>query len=213
MIRSQSGVTLISLLIGLLISMLCMIGLLSTYRTVAKTGAESRIDATHDTQLQNGLTASQMMIQNAGFGLDGGTNLEVATISIGTATNVSALLWRYKEGGMVSCQGLADIPDASKRKLVTLTVGTGCNDTAALDTLTWTTENTLAHLTDYSSGGTNPQQITFAKTLSNCTPFGSAISENVVSHPLVTITAKTSTQNIAGLDAIEVPVCILNITT
>lgn len=213
MIKSQSGVTLISLLIGLLIAMLCMIGLLSAYRTIAKTGVESRMDATHDTQLQNGLIASQMMIQNAGFGLEGDTNLKSANITIGS-NSTPALLWRYKVGGTVSCQGLADIADSSKRKLVTLTASTGCDDTSVLDTLTWETDKTLAHLTNFS-GGTNNQQVTYTVTQStDCTTFGS-VNTGSGQHPQVTLSTKTSTQqhNSLGLGSIQVPICILNITS
>lgn len=213
MIKSQSGVTLISLLIGLLIAMLCMIGLLSAYRTIAKTGVESRMDATHDTQLQNGLITSQMMIQNAGFGLEGATNLKSADITVGSLTNVSALLWRYKVGSTVSCQGLADIPDSSKRKLVSLTVSTGCDETSDLDTLTWTTDKTLARLTDFS--GSNSQQVAYTVTQStDCTTFGS-VNTGSGQHPQVTLSAKTSTQqhNSSALGSIQVPICILNITS
>ena len=215
MIRSQSGMTLISLLIGLLIAMLCMIGLLSAYRTMAKTGADSRIDATYDTQLQNGLIASQMMIQNAGFRLEAGTNAHLATetfSSIGTLTNVSALLWRYKVGGTVACQGLADIADSGKRKLVTLTVSAGCDDTAALNTFDWTTDKTLARLTDF--GGSNAQQVTYTVTPdTDCRPFGS-VAASSGKHPQVTLSAKTSSQqHNSALSTIQVPICILNITS
>lgn len=214
MIKSQSGVTLISLLIGLLIAMLCMIGLLSAYRTIAKTGVESRMDTTHDTQLQNGLIASQMMIQNAGFGLEGATNLKRADITVGSLTSVTALLWRYKVGSTVSCQGLADIADADKRKLVSLTVSSGCDDTSDLDILTWTKDKTLARLTDFS--GSNDPQVTYAVTqpTPSCTTFGS-VNTGSGQHPQVTLSAKTSTQqhSSSGLGSIQVPICILNITS
>lgn len=210
--RHQTGATLISLLIGLLISMLCLIGLLSSYRTMAKTGAESRMAATHDTELQNGLTAAQMLVQNAGFGLDGSNNLSIETIAIGS-NNTSALLWRYKDGSTTTCQGLADIPNASKRKFIIIEVQTGCDSTSNLNTFNWTEKSTLANLVNYSTGSTNPQQVTFQRASSACTPFGTVIGDNSILHPLVTISAKTSTQNIAGLNAIEVPVCILNISS
>lgn len=210
--RHQIGATLISLLIGLLISMLCLIGLLSSYRTIAKTGAESRMAATHDTDLQNGLTAAQMLVQNAGFGLDGSSNLSIETIAVGS-NNTSALLWRYKDGSTTTCQGLADIPNASKRKFIIIEVQTGCDSTSNLNTFTWTEKSILANLANYSTGSTNPQQVTFQRASSTCTPFGAVIADNSISHPLVTISAKTSTQNIAGLNAIEVPVCILNISS
>lgn len=212
--RHQSGATLISLMIGLLISMLCLIGLLSSYRTMVKTGAESRIAATHDTELQNGLTAAQMLIQNAGFRLDGTSNLEVANITINSET-ISALLWRYKNGSTITCEGLADIPDSStKRKFVVIeNTGTTCESTSVLNSLTWTEKSILANLAVQPTENADSQQVTFATGFSDCSPFGATVLDNVGSHPLVTISAKTSTQKTAGLDAIETSVCILNISS
>src|SRR5699024_1682038 len=116
--KSQLGTTLISLLIGLLIAMLCIIAVLSSYRTIVKTGVESRVAATHDAQLQTGLTTAQIFLQNAGFGLEGLNNLlSEANIQV-ESQNASALLWRYKSDNNIVCQGLADIKssDGKKRK-------------------------------------------------------------------------------------------------
>lgn len=212
--RHQSGTTLISLLIGLLIAMLCLMGVLSSYRTIVKTGVTSRIAATHDTELQNGLTISQMLVQNAGFRLEGGDNVLIAPITVGS-DNVSALLWRYKEeDGTVVCQGLADIAssDSTKRDFIILKSAT-CDSSATLNGLAWTKASTLAHLVDYTTDSSNPPQVTFEKTASTCSPFGAAVSDNVVVHPIVTISAKTSTQSIAELASIQIPVCLLNITS
>ena len=211
--RNQTGATLISLLIGLLISTLCLIGLLSSYRTMVKTGAESRMATTHDTELQNALTAAQMLVQNAGFGLEGNDNLAIADIDIGSLDDNSALLWRYKDDDNIACQGLADILNNSTRKFIIIEAKSDCDSTSNLDTLVWTEKRVLANLVDYSSNSTNPQQVTFQSSPSSCTPFGSVLADGSILHPLVTLSAKTSTQNIAGLDAIEVPVCVLNITS
>ncbi|MGP5405821.1 hypothetical protein ACTXNH_11950 [Psychrobacter celer] len=220
--KSQLGTTLISLLIGLLIAMLCIIAVLSSYRTIVKTGVESRVAATHDTQLQTGLTTAQIFLQNAGFGLEGLNNLYLspeANIKVESQL-VSALLWRYKDGTNIICQGLADIKssDNKKRRFVLLKSDpTTCNETSDLNEFTWKIQSTLANLEDYSTDQSNPKQVTFTEPPSMpCTPFGAG---NDSTHPLITITAQTSTQKIAGpgikeeLREVKVPVCLLNIAS
>lgn len=217
--KYQLGTTLISLLIGLLISMLCILALLSSYRTIVKTGVESRIAATHDTQLQAGLTTAQMFLQNAGFGLEGSNNLLTTTVQVGSKT-ISAVLWRYNNGTNIVCQGLADVEssDNKKRRFVLLEgfendSSALCNGTSTLGSFKWKEQSILANLEDYSTDKLNPQQITFNQTISTCTPFGAGTVEESSQHPLIIISAKTSTQKIAGLETVQVPICLLNIAS
>ena len=214
--KYQLGATLISLLIGLLIAMLCIIAVLSSYRTIVKTGVESRVAATHDAQLQTGLTTAQIFLQNAGFGLEGLNNLlSEADIQV-ESQSISALLWRYKSNDKIICQGLADIqsPDGKKRKFILLESDpTTCDETSNLNEFTWKIQSTLATLEDYSIDQSNPKQISFERTASNCTPFGAGSSDEASTHPLITITAQTSTQQIAGLATVQAPVCLLNIAS
>lgn len=219
--KSQLGTTLVGLLVGLVISMLCIIAVLSVYRTMVKTGVDSRVASTHDTQLQSGFTTAQMFLQNAGFGLDGTSHfLQSDTISI-DSKNVNALLWRFKEGSRVVCQGLADVAtaDNKKRNFVLLNgfLGnseTNCSDTENLSSsnIKWRVTANLAELEDYSSDKSNPKQIDFEQSTANCTPFGAGDPDEGTQHPLITIMAQTSTQKVAGLGQIKVPVCLVNIT-
>ena len=217
--KYQSGTTLISLLIGLLIAMLCILAVLSSYRTTVKTGVESRIAATHDTQLQAGLTTAQMFLQNAGFGLAGSNNLLTASIQVESKT-ISAVLWRYNNGTNIVCQGLTDVEssDNKKRRFVLLEGfesdnGSICNATVNLASFKWKIQSTLANLEDYSTDKSNPKQITFNQTVSTCTPFGVGTLDTNTQHPLITISAQTSTQKIVGLGAVQVPICLLNIAS
>lgn len=225
--KYQSGTTLISLLIGLLIAMLCIIAVLSSYRTIVKTGVESRVAATHDAQLQTGLATAQIFLQNAGFGLDGTNNLLIgkASIDVGLPDKLpaeSAVLWRYKDNGKTICQGLADIKssDGKKRRFVLLESNSPCDAPLNSDEVNWKIKSTLANLEDYPNQDPNqdPKQVTFKQTSSTCTPFGAGTLANTpaevlanVPHPLITITAQTSTQQIAELGTVKVPVCLLNI--
>lgn len=219
--KNQLGTTLIGLLVGLVISMLCIIAVLSVYRTMVKTGVDSRKASTHDTQLQSGFTTAQMFLQNAGFGLDGASHfLQTDTISI-DYKNVSAVLWRFKEGSRVVCQGLADVAtaDNKKRSFVLLNgfLGnseTNCSDTENLSSndIKWKVKANLAELEDYSTDKSNPKQIDFEQSNTNCTPYGAGDPNLNTQHPLVNIIAKTSTQKVAVLGQIKVPVCLVNIT-
>lgn len=218
--KSQLGTTLIGLLVGLVISMLCIIAVLSVYRTMVKTGVDSRVASTHDTQLQSGFTTAQMFLQNAGFGLDGSSHfLQSDTISI-DSKNVNAILWRFKEGSTVVCQGLADVAtaDNKKRSFILLNgflgeTETNCSETESLSstTIKWKVKATLAELEDYSLDKSNPKQINFEQSTANCTPYGAGDPDVNTQHPLVTILAQTSTQQVAGLGQIKVPVCLMNI--
>ena len=213
--KSQLGTTLISLLIGLLIAMLCIIAVLSAYRTIVKNGVESRLAATHDAQLQTGLTTAQIFLQNAGFGLDSSNNLLTANVQV-ESQDTLALLWRHKSDNNIVCQGLADIKSSNgkKRKFILLESDpTTCDETSNLNEFAWKIQSTLANLEDYSTDQSNPRQITFGRTASNCTPFGAGSLNEASTHPLITITAQTSTQKIAELGTVKVPVCLLNIAS
>lgn len=224
--NKQAGATLISLLVGLVIAMLCIIAVLTTYRTAVKTSTESRIDSSHDAQLQNGLTTAQMLLQNAGYGLDGTTHFKVnANITAqvhGSSQSISpAILWRYRYKDnnnivQIACQGLADISDSSntKRQLVLLQ-GTVCNDTLDLasNSLTWKVQSSLANLQDFSADHSNPVQITWVKSLAKCTPYGAGKIDESSEHLVITFSAKTSTQQTANLSPVGVSVCLLNIST
>ncbi|KAA8733284.1 hypothetical protein F4V57_08645 [Acinetobacter qingfengensis] len=211
--NKQKGVTLTSLLIGLLIAMLCILAVLSLYRTVVHTGVDSRKAATHDTQLQSALTTVQMLLQNAGFGLDpSGSHVNIGTISFKNSSNVdvstTALVWKNagsSDGTSITCHGIADIAGSGERQLVLLS-GSNCTSTSNLSAASWTQESILATLSDFSSDSTNPVQVTFAKSNASCTPYGAGSVDTSVLHPNVTISATTSTKQ-----TVNISVCLLNI--
>lgn len=221
--NKQAGVTLISLLIGLVIAMLCIIAVLTIYRTVVKTGTESRIYSNHDAQLQNSLTTAQMLLQNAGYGLEGSTHFKIdanitAQVNGSNKSINPAILWRYrKNDSEVICQGLADISDTTntKRQFVLLqgtSNGTVCDDTLDLasNSLTWKVQSSLANLQDFSADHSNPVQITWKKSSAKCTPYGAGKIDESSQHLVITLSSKTSTQQMANLRPVEVSVCLLN---
>lgn len=217
MSRYQLGATLVSLLVGLVIAMLCIIAVLTAYKTIVKSGVDSRRASTHDTQLQSGITSAQMFLQNAGFGLDGNNHVLSTTLEI-NSKNANTILWRFKEGSNIICQGLADIEGENNvnRRLVLVEgfvddSNTACNQIDNLSSFVWKVQSTLSTLEDYSTDQSNPIQVSFVQESKACIPFGATDSSEITQHPYITISVATSTQKIAGLEKVKVPVCLVNI--
>lgn len=197
----QLGSTLVSLMIGLLISMLCLIALLTLFRAVMTTSVDSRQSAQQDTQLLNGLTIAQMLVQNAGFGFSAGANIVVPQNQLSLDSNITvnsqkAALWRYYSSinntSTLTCQGIASVVNNNQNKLVLLKA-TACAQTVALNNLSWSVDRVLATLPTTST-------ILFNLSTENCTPYGMGTA---AVHPKLTITANTS----------SFPICLSNITS
>lgn len=120
----QSGVSLISLLIGLLISMVALLGMLSLYGTVVKSTVESTRDARIAGERSSALLVAGMQLQGAGYGIEGaalgddllllaGASLDRDGGSLSSGTTVmgsgdgNTLIWRIRSDGATTwCRGL-----------------------------------------------------------------------------------------------------------
>ena len=69
--HSHKGATLIGLMIGLLVSMIGILGSLSLYKTLTQTSVDATFDTRHDGNAAITLTLISSSVQNAGFGLLG----------------------------------------------------------------------------------------------------------------------------------------------
>ena len=67
--HSHKGATLIGLMIGLLVSMIGILGSLSLYKTLTQTSIDATFDTKHDGNAAITLTLISSAAQNAGFGL------------------------------------------------------------------------------------------------------------------------------------------------
>lgn len=193
--KDQQGITMVSLLVGLAISMLCLIALLTLFRTVVFTSVDSRKSSILDTQLQNSLTTVQMLAQNAGFGYLPATTNIVEVSSITSITNDPAVLWRYDHDVDTTtasiCQGVTYTGNA-----LILLRSTCSYDLPLVADTTWTKDSTLA---SFSTGTT----ITFDLVDQTCAPYGSSI---VTGNKVLEITASNSTGA-----SMKFPVCLSNI--
>ncbi|WP_151838953.1 PilW family protein [Acinetobacter radioresistens] len=194
--KNQQGFTLVSLLVGLAISMLCLIALLALFRTVIHTSVDARKSSILDTKLQNSLTTIQVLTQNAGFGYP--ASLIPNIVEVASITNVTtnkAILWRLDDDIKTTtasiCQGITYTENAlillKSRCSYDLPLATGS---------TWEKDSTLA---SFPTGTT----ITFELKDQICAPYGSAI---ITGTKVLNITASDSTGT-----TIKFPVCLSNI--
>lgn len=124
-IYRQTGVSLISLMIGLLISMVALLGMLSLYGTVVKSTVQSTRDARVAGDRSSALLMAGVQLQGAGYGIDSATRgadlvlLAGAALAENGASGLSGgtsvtgsgdgntLIWRTRPDGVNTwCSGL-----------------------------------------------------------------------------------------------------------
>lgn len=151
---SQRGVSLLSLLIGLVISMIAVLGVTSLFRTVIKNNTEASQNARVTAERAAAMLIADMHLADAGFGLEGSLNInllllqgaelkkidendENSFVEIIDATEVTsisgegnALIWRFDESALTeaasyTCAGLYASDDGIG--YLSLPSGSECN--------------------------------------------------------------------------------------
>ncbi|UVE17292.1 hypothetical protein NVV93_17185 [Pseudomonas sp. LS44] len=217
--RQQRGVSLISLMIGMLLSTVCILAMLGLYKNLVQTAVVATQDANQDGQLAAGLLTAQLELQSAGFGIDtiGSQHLQKTAISL-DGSNPSALLWRYLDAAGYQCRGLVDRAgsDANTGKPVRLftllQADSGCSAGASLGGLNWSVRSELAKLQVPATQQAAPQPlIAFSIASLDCAPFGVGAKAR---HPQVTLSAPSSAQlaGTSGIAPLSYSICLPNIT-
>lgn len=148
MMRSQRGITLISTLVGLAISMVVTVGMLMVFKNVASTTLAARESSNADGKyIASALTASLAM-QEAGYGVTS-PQPGVQLIAISSATMTSnvlsgtaditspmtgnAMVWEVLSGGVLQCAGLYAPSAGGLQSLPAV----NCTGASTWNTLTW----------------------------------------------------------------------------
>ena len=219
----QTGETLVSLMLGMLVAIVVALALVSTFKVTSRSSTMAGQDATADAQASYALIRAGMAAQEAGYGLataaigehitalsnasltgaDGATlggNLAAA----GTTGN-NAVVWVVKAGNTVQCAGLLfnNATDGSGGLYYLGPVD--CTDTsniANLTGLTWSSARWVDRPANQSANAYNQTQISFGVASQTCTPFGLTSSTGKV---MLTV----STTNRSGA-ALQERNCLLN---
>lgn len=127
--RAQRGVSLISLMIGLLISLIAVMGMMALYRTVVHTTADSGSFARMTGDRSAAVLTAHMHLQEAGFGIDDATlgrdlafcsaSLAQGQLTLGAcsaARQGKLLVWRSRTPAQ-TCAGLYITPEGDLQYL------------------------------------------------------------------------------------------------
>lgn len=190
--RLQRGVSLISLMVGMVISLIAVLGALALYRSTTQSlygdGGLVR-SSIQDGQLASGLLSAQIALQAAGYGISGPSSgihlllirnavLNTSTGQLdGTVVNMSgvaqsgnALVWVQNpnlsaNSSAYTCNAL--LSDSGSKAFYLLQASTGCHPLASnWKTITWTSRALV-------EGQVMSQAINLsARNASNCWPYG-----------------------------------------
>ena len=191
----QRGITLISLMTGLVISMVLVLATLMLFQRMVRATTAARMDAQADAQRSAAFLSAGIAAQEAGYGIDAahaGTHLVVLTnaaladsalsgtpASLGATGN--AVVWAENATGARRCSALL-APSGSGQGGLRKLGPVPCADAAAFSALAWT----ALPLSDAPAA---PVTITWREAA--CTPFGIAAGTGAPK-VLLTLTADNS---------------------
>ncbi len=205
----QLGMSVISLMVGLLLAMISILAGMTLYKNIVSTSIEARTDAVQDGQLASALLSVQLELQSAGFGLVPGASQHIALI--GAAGASQTLSWRYKPvGGAVTCKAfrIRDVEENTRRQLQLLTPNNpvSCTETAVLGTLAWSDNpdnvTVLAEFRASEAAQADLPAISVTLDTQNCFPYGLG---QAADHQMVTITADNAARRAAKKSGTAVP--------
>lgn len=201
----QKGVSLISLLIGLLVSMIVVLAMLMIYRNTIQAVMLASEDARSDGERVSGFLAAHLMLHDAGFGFpDGGSYgkhlllWSGATLASGSLTGIkinsltasgatgNAITWRWAKyiddddpsNDEYICEGLFAGTDRSLWRISSSS--TSCDNIDA--TISWSA-SPLIEASRHSADTKGAIMITVEKA--ECQPFG--IGTGILGDILVTL--------------------------
>lgn len=222
----QYGMSLIGLLIGLLISVLCILASLTLYKNLIQVATESKLDSNHDGQIASAMLVMQLEVQSAGYGIEA-ANFD-HLIKHTPATGKIQLLWRFSLNGGTTfeCRGFHEEEevkdDAKFRVLKLMKVNSGCTASATLSSLSWVEVSRLGQWRVVDDGVDDvglDDYIDDHKTLFDfdldadfCNPYGASVSATE-KHGILTVTVPGSAalQNAPGITSSEYQFCLPNI--
>lgn len=193
----QRGISMISLMIGLLVSMVAILAITSMHKSLIRVTIDSKTGALQDSSVAVALMQLQLDLHNAGYGINSANS---GTVIATTSSGVPTLLWRYLDDesnqDSVICKGVQDqsYNDVTTgmvgRELIDLTTTYAANPNCRLDsdlsTVAWADneKRTMAQFRNHTE-----QLFNFEVETADCVPYGFGAAKT---HLLVTVSAESS---------------------
>jgi Tfp pilus assembly protein PilW len=173
--NAQRGMSLVSLMVGLVVSLVATVGLLSVYHNSLVVTTSAIKSSTNDSQLASLLLRTGASIEDAGYGIASasfGTQMVTLSGAVLTGTTLTgtvaaagatanAIVWATHSGATTQCAGFV-APPMPTGGLVYLQPTT-CANAAAWSALAWPS-TTVA--------GQSTAPIYFTVTQQTCEPYG-----------------------------------------
>lgn len=205
------GMSLISLMIGILISMIGILAGIVLYQNMVKVTIQTRTDAAQDGQLASAMLSLQLELQAAGFGIDKVAKPGPHLVLVEGPPQV--LYWRYlndfKDPNSAVCKAfrVQDSADGEYRRLQLLTpkIPANCTLDVGLAAIAggWSEADpapvVLAEFRKSDAADAELPIITIASAVSNCFPYGLGEADD---YRMVTISADGAVRR-AAIDAGE----------
>jgi Tfp pilus assembly protein PilW len=202
--------SLISLMIGMLISMIGVLAGFTLYQNMVKVTLQTRADAAQDGQLASAMLSLQLELQSAGWGIDQAAKPGPHLILV--AGPPQTLYWRYQETSLPTpapvCKGFRIIDSENDTlrhlELLTLSNPASCTLDADLTTLAgdWVASSVLAEFRkSNATAATSLPVITITSGTSSCFPYGLGVAGN---YRMVTVTADGAVRR-AAIDSSAAP--------
>lgn len=163
---TQSGATLIGLMIGMLISIISVLAILTLYKNLVHVSIDATEDASHDGQVATALITAQLELQSAGYGIENADGLHLNASDDG-----SEIRWRYYEDSQYQCRAIRETVIDDRSRSLTLFEGDKfCDATTELSAVEWKPLSTLTKIVRQQA--ITEQLFTFSVGIGECSPFG-----------------------------------------
>ena len=216
----QRGITLISLMTGLVISMVLVLATLMLFQRMVRASTAARMDAQADAQRAAAFLSAGIAAQEAGYGIDAahagthlvvlkdakldGSTLSGTSVSLGATGN--AVVWAENATGGPRCSALL-APSLSDKGGLRKLGPVPCDNAAAFATLAWTTALPLLDApTAPDADAPAAPLVAITWRAAACTPFGIAAGTGA---PKVLLTLTAANSNGVVLETSQ---CLANVS-
>jgi len=218
--KNQQGVSLISLMIGIAIALVCVLASLQLYAAHRISTGQMKVGSKHSRQLSSAFVVVEKQLMAAGYGIESAGLSDVVVHNIaGTSTTPAtiSLYWRFSDGAVV-CRGLRETSEEfdgkEYRVLTALESNTDCDETTALTSMPWDIEAGVLgnwpvenELAAYIAA--NETFFDFEITTKDCAPFRVVDS---ASHISVSVQAPSVVElnGLTGVPQNGIDICLIN---
>lgn len=222
--RYQQGFNLISLMVGMTLSLISIMAMLTLYKNLVSNAAIATQDARQDGQVASARLTLQRELQSAGYGMSPVLNTDLVLLKSSTlSTNTlsgqqitlpsnergNALLWRYEANSGAVCRGILSIGGS----LFTLATNS-CS--GSLTSRTWTSTPLIAAsaagLNDLANFSSAVDGAAFSLEYEDCWPYQKddrPLSSHLTA-TLVTNLTNSTAGSVTYSDANQTAVCLPN---